>query len=197
MAVCLLLGGMVFVFRNVHSFLAVSQPVAAEVLVIEGWIPDYALRQCVPLIKSGKYRRVVTVGGPVSGIRPPAADDDTHAYVAARFLQKLKLGEPAVEMAPTKIAPRDRTFRCASDLEIWLRNQKLGPRAIDVATLGPHARRTRLLFEKALGDEVKVGVIALESAEYEADEWWRYSEGVREVISESTAYLYARLLFRP
>ncbi len=58
-----------------------------------------------------------------------------------------------------------------------------------------HARRTCLLFQKALGHDVAVGVIAVTNPDYDASHWWRYSEGVKDVFAESVAYIYARLLF--
>ena len=55
----------------------------------------------------------------------------------------------------------------------------------------------RLLFQKALGDGIKVGIIAVPNPDYDPKYWWRYSDGVREVIGESIAYIYARLFFWP
>ena len=69
--------------------------------------------------------------------------------------------------------------------------------AVNVLTEDVHARRTRLLFEMALGPGVKVGIIAVPNADYEAARWWRYSEGVRSVLGESIAYVYARFFFFP
>jgi hypothetical protein len=60
-----------------------------------------------------------------------------------------------------------------------------------------HARRTRLLFPKALGPDVEVGIIAVQTPDYDPKRWWRYSEGVRDVIGESIAYVYARFFFWP
>jgi len=60
-----------------------------------------------------------------------------------------------------------------------------------------HARRTRLLFEEALGKSITVGIIAVPNPDYDARRWWRYSDGVREVIGESIAYIYARFFFYP
>ncbi|MGA2556129.1 MAG: hypothetical protein ABSG04_07630, partial [Verrucomicrobiota bacterium] len=60
-----------------------------------------------------------------------------------------------------------------------------------------HARRSRLLFQKACGDDTKVGVIALDDVGYDPTHWWRTSEGVREVVGEGIAYLYARIVFHP
>lgn len=42
-----------------------------------------------------------------------------------------------------------------------------------------------------------MGVIAATPAEYDADNWWDWSSGVRAVVDETVAYLYARFLFNP
>jgi hypothetical protein len=52
-------------------------------------------------------------------------------------------------------------------------------------------------FKKALGKNVAVGVIAVPNPDYDARHWWSYSEGVKHVVSEATAYVYTTLLFYP
>jgi len=69
--------------------------------------------------------------------------------------------------------------------------------SINVLTEDAHARRTRLLYQKAFGKNVAVGVIAISNPDYDPKDWWRYSEGVREVIGESIAYIYAQFFFYP
>jgi uncharacterized SAM-binding protein YcdF (DUF218 family) len=68
---------------------------------------------------------------------------------------------------------------------------------IDVVTEDVHARRTRLLFQKAFGKDVQVGIIGVANVDYPANRWWHYSQGLKNVVSEFAAYLYARLLFFP
>ena len=182
---------------RVHPFLALNRPTKAEDLVVEGWIPEYALQKSVDEFQSHPYRRIFTSGGPVSAVGSPAADDDTYAYVAASRLRKLGLERSVVQMVPANATDRDRTYSSAVALRKWLNERGVSPHSINVVTLGVHARRTRLLYEKAFGDDVTVGVIAVEDREYNPRRWWRYSEGVREVISEGVAYLYARFLFHP
>ena len=63
--------------------------------------------------------------------------------------------------------------------------------------MGPHARRTRLLFQEAFGSKVAVGVIAVPDDAYDPRHWWRSSEGVRDVVGEAIAYVYARFFFYP
>ena len=65
-----------------------------------------------------------------------------------------------------------------------------------MVSLGVHARRSWFLFEKVFSS-VNVGVIAISPNEYDTSRWWLSSEGVRNVISESIAYLYARFIFSP
>jgi hypothetical protein len=180
---------------NVHPFLAVNHPVNCDDLVVEGWIPEYALQEIAELCKTHPYRRILTVGGPVSGSDSPAADDDTHAYVGASRLKKLGIDPQLVEMVPNTVRHRDRTYGSALALRKWLSGKGTLPAAMTVVTLGPHARRSRLLYEKAFGGGASIGILAIENREYDPHHWWRYSEGVKEVVSESAAYLYARFIF--
>ena len=92
---------------------------------------------------------------------------------------------------------RDRTYGSAVALRNWFRDHNMVVSGIDVVTEDVHARRTRLLFQKALGKDVQVGIIAVANVDYPANRWWHYSQGVKNVVSEFAAYLYARFLFFP
>jgi hypothetical protein len=78
-----------------------------------------------------------------------------------------------------------------------LSRQSVPVTALDVFSLGPHSRRTQLLFQEAFGDGIPVGVIAATNPGYDANEWWTSSSGVRTLVGETLAYLYARFLFHP
>ena len=56
-------------------------------------------------------------------------------------------------------------------------------------------RRTWLLFQDALGPEVKVGIISVSNPDNDPGYWRRYCYGVREVSSEALACPYAKFLF--
>src|SRR5690606_28482086 len=49
--------------------------------------------------------------------------------------------------------------------------------SVDVISIGVHARRSMNEFQKACGDEVEVGVIAIEDPEAPAENWWRMKAG--------------------
>lgn len=182
---------------GIHPFLAISQRTDTDVLVVEGWVHEYALRAAVDEFNAGSYRRVFTTGGPVTGLGRYVNDWQTSASVGADGLKRVGLPAEVLQMVPTREMNRDRTFASALALRNWLRDQGVTVRSVNVLTEDAHARRTRLLFQKAFGDQVAVGVIAAVNPDYDAKRWWRYSEGVREVFSEIVAYVYARLFFYP
>ena len=196
--------GVLFVFLaawsllwGIYSFLAVTHRVDANVLVIEGWVPDCVIRAGIEEFKTGSYQRVFSTGGPPEWSGAYTSDDDTTAIWGAGRLRRGGIASELVQMVPTRAVGRDRTYSSAVALRDWLREHSMSVQSINVMTEDVHARRTRLLFQKAFGDGVTVGIIAVPTPDYDSRRWWRYSEGVREVIGESIAYLYAKFLFIP
>jgi uncharacterized SAM-binding protein YcdF (DUF218 family) len=181
--------------RGVHPFLAVDAPVAARVMVVEGWIPMPALQAAAERFRAEGYETLCTVGGPIPG-EPCDSSRNDAVIVADQFLE---MGIPAekVHAVPSGAPERDRTYTSAAVLRGWFEQQGGLPVRINVVTQGAHSRRSRLLFQAAFGGEVEVGVISVPDPDYDATTWWNYSEGVKEVLSEGAAYLYARFLFHP
>ena len=124
-------------------------------------------------------------------------DYNTSAGVGAGRLKAAGLSPQFVQMVPSRINDRDRTYSAALALHNWFREHHAGVQSINVVTEDVHARRSRLLFQKAFGPGVKVGIISIPNPDYDSIHWWRYSEGVKEIISEGAAYIYARLFFYP
>jgi hypothetical protein len=60
-----------------------------------------------------------------------------------------------------------------------------------LASESPHLRRSALLFRRAFGGSVQIGTLPLPPIDYGPDDWFRCSAGVRSLLSESIAYLYA------
>jgi uncharacterized SAM-binding protein YcdF (DUF218 family) len=191
----LLVGALVF--KGVYPFLATTDRVNANILVVEGWIHEYGIRAAVKEFRSNHYEHVFATGGPVVGSGGYINDFYTSASVGADLLKKCGLPDQRVQMVPSRVMDRDRTYGSAVALRNWFRDHNMAVSSIDVVTEDLHARRTRLLFQKALGDKVAVGVIAIPNPDYDAKRWWRYSAGLKEVVSEAAAYVYARLLFYP
>jgi uncharacterized SAM-binding protein YcdF (DUF218 family) len=182
---------------GVDRFLAVTHRVDSHVLVVEGWIDGYAIQAAAAEFQAGAYQRVFTTGVPLAGSGGYTTDENTAAQAAARRLVAAGVPAGLITIVPSHVISRDRTYNSALALADWLRANGVTVRAVNVVTENFHARRTRLLFQEALGDETAVGIIAVPNPDYDSHRWWRYSEGVRDVIAEAAAYVYARFLFRP
>jgi len=180
---------------GIYPFLAITQRVNADVLVVEGWVHPYTSRASVEEFKSRSYQRAFTTGGPVAGKGGYINDFQTSASVGADLLKEAGLAAELVQMVPSHVIGRDRTYSSAMALRDWFREHDLKVRSLNIVTEGAHARRTRLLFEKALGPDVRIGVIAIPSPDYDAKHWWYYSEGVEEVVQEGIGYIYAKFFF--
>ena len=191
----LLFGAMVL--KGAYPFLAITHRVDANILVVEGWIHEYAIRAAVKEFQGNHYQRVFTTGGPVGGSGGYINDFYTSASVGADLLKKCGLPDERLQMVPSRVMDRDRTYGSAVALRNWFRDHNMVVSSIDVVTEDVHARRTRLLFQKALGKDIQVGIIAVANADYPANRWWHYSQGVKDVVSEFVAYLYSRLFFWP
>ncbi len=89
---------------------------------------------------------------------------------------------------------KDRTYASAVTFRQWLLNSNLKVQSINLYTFDVHARRSWLIFKEVLAPKIKTGVIAVKTRDYEPNNWWSSSEGVRSVISEAIAYIYARFL---
>ena len=186
-----------FAFLNIHPFLAVTYRVNTNILVVEGSMERYGIRGAAEEFKNGSYERIFTTGGPEDGIGGYVNDYYTSASVAAEGLKKFGIRDDLVQMVPSRVFARERTYSSAVALRDWFREHNISVHSINVLTEDAHARRTRLLYQKAFGKNVAVGVIAISNPDYDPKDWWRYSYGVREVIGESIAYIYAQFFFYP
>ena len=193
----LVVSGVLVWAYNVHPFLAQTKRVDTKVLVVEGWIRQFGLKAAVLEIQSGHYQKVYTTGGPIAGSDGATNDFNTAASVGAEWLVKAGVPADLVQMVPSHVAGRDRTYSAALALKEWFRTNNLTVTSVNVLTEDAHARRTRLLFQEAFGKTTEIGIIAVQNPDYDPDHWWRYSEGVREVLGESIAYIYANFLFHP
>jgi hypothetical protein len=185
------------VFVNIYPFLAVTHRVNTNVLVVEGWIPRYAIRKAAEEFRTDSYQRIFTTGGPVEGSDGYTNDYNTSASVGAEILKKFGVPDDLVQMVPSRVTARERTYSSAVALRDWFREHNAPVHSINVLTEDAHARRTCLLYHKAFGKSVTVGIIAVANPDYDSTQWWRYSDGVREVIGEAIAYIYARFFFYP
>jgi hypothetical protein len=188
----LLLALIIFLASSIHPFLAETDPVNGEVLIVEGWLPDYALGEALAVSRNREYPLMLTTGEPLPrGYHLSAYG--TYAELARAIMVESGAGSDSVIAVPSPAVRTDRTFASALAVRRWLSARGRLPQAVDVFSYGAHARRTRMLFQEVLGDSVRVGVFAGHDQGYNPDEWWATSRGFEDVVMETIGWAYASI----
>ena len=177
-----------------YPFLTVNNGGRGEVLVVEGWIGGRRVDEAAAAFTRGNYKCVVVVRDLYKGGDKWSSGRYTSDYVAADLVE-LGVPKESVHLLFCPVVRKDRTYHCALAVREWLDQNGLVIASLDVATLATHSRRSRLLYEKAFGPGVSIGAIAIEDPSYDPARWWASSAGVRDVLSEAIAYVYARVFF--
>lgn len=180
------------VFYSNH-YLSTNAPVKSKILVVEGWLPDYALEQAVDIFKNGKYQKLITTGGRLK-LGSYLKEYKDYAHLAKASLLAMGLDEEDVIAVQAPKVKRGRTYHSALALKEWMDENLAKPEDFNLLSLGPHTRRSLITFQKVFSDEVKIGSIAIVPEDYNTKYWFTSSEGVRNTIDEIIAYLYIVLL---
>ncbi len=185
-----------FIFTHLYPFLAVNSPIkTADILVVDGWISDYALEQAAIEFKNNSYQQLIAIGSPVDqGFY--LAEYKNFAEIAAATLNKLGVPKEKLVTVITPQVIKDRTHASAVALRQWILDANLRIESINLFTCDAHARRSWLIYKNIFAPTIKVGVIAAEPPNYDANKWWNSSEGVRVIMSETIAYIYALFFTR-
>jgi hypothetical protein len=186
--------GLIAGLHSLYSFLGITERIPCRILVVDGWLPTWDLERAAEEYTRGSYDLVLAVRGvaPLDSVDLDRPYDDYVSDILVRH------GVPRDRLHGV-IFPeqaRDRTFTSALAVGEWCRRRGIELKSLNLVTIGPHARRSRLLYRRALGGGVAIGVIGLPDPSYDAGHWWRSSEGVREVGFEGVAYFYV-LLWSP
>lgn len=181
--------------KGLYPFLAYSDRMPSRVLVVDGWLPTYLLQQAAAEYSRGKYDRMLTVQQtePYTSVELEKSRDNYVVEILVRH------GVPRESIAPILYpnTDRDRTYHSALAIKEWIHNNDMTLTSFNIVTVGPHARRSRLIYKRVFEKRFQIGVLGLTDPAYDAVHWWRSSEGVREVLFEGFAYLYVRLVPSP
>lgn len=181
---------------TIHPFLAQTKTIETKVMVVEGFIPDFALEATIAIFYDEQYDLMIITGKKKlkGSYLDKYKNDGQHA---AATLAKMEFDTTKIKIISVGDDIRkDRTYATAVAVEQWLEKSNMAL-SLNLVTLGCHGRRSRLLFDKAMGKGADVGIISINDIRYNPDRWWKSSMGFRSVINESVAYIYARFFFYP
>lgn len=188
----------VFIFMiRIYPFLAQQKSVQAKILVVEGFIPDYALEESMKIFQEGNYELMIITGKKrLKGSQLDQYEND--GIYSKVTLVKMGFNENMIQViALENDIKKDRTYASAKAVKKWITESGMDYKKLDLISISCHARRSRILFEKAFGKETEIGIIAIQNQTYNPKRWWRSSGGFKEVIIETIAWVYARFFFNP
>jgi|HubBroStandDraft_6_1064221.scaffolds.fasta_scaffold164774_2 hypothetical protein len=173
-----------------ESFFSLTRRVPPQVLVVEGWIGVDGIRAAAAEFERGGYQYIVATGGQTEDRQ----SSSNFAEMAGRELIRRGVPDDRIIMAPTGEIEHERTFKSA--VAAWRALQKRGicSKTVNVMTLGPHARRTRLVYAKVYAPSAQVGVIAWTPSDYEGGPWWRSNRRTKCFLKEIIGYPFEVLL---
>ncbi len=176
---------------TIHDFLAITHRVPADILVVEGWGYDSpAFEEAADEFKRGGYRVLLTVGGPAA-VGGKSSERVSYAVLAANRLQALGV-EPQsmIALSVPKVAYH-RTYSSALTVREWLKRSETPIKGMNVFTIGPHARKSLVLYRRALGRSYPVGVMAGTDQHYDPKRWWMSIRGIYVMARKAVGYVYA------
>ncbi len=194
--IILVLGPGFFLVRNAYSILAPVEKMKSDVLVLEGFASDYVMEEAIREFRKNNYSLLITTGTPLEFGHLLVAYKNT-ALLAAATLKKMGFDSTRLVSVATDNIQNDRTYNSALELKAWLKKNRPQTSAINLMTMSVHGARSQKLFQYALGNSIKVGIISLEGFYYGPNNWWKSSKGFREVMNEIFGYFYVCLFFKP
>jgi hypothetical protein len=183
------------VFNNVYSFLAVTDIVKADILVVEGYLPEHALKEVFKDYQRGDYSLLITIGGELESGHL-ISKHRNYAEFAASIFKRYGINVDAMKAVPANSAVKDNLYAPAISLKRWIKQSGLSIKAVNICSLALSARKARLIIQRTLGGKIKVGIISYESHAYGPENWWKSSIGLKTIIDEIVEYLYTLFFFR-
>jgi uncharacterized SAM-binding protein YcdF (DUF218 family) len=177
---------------NGEAFLSANCRLNAEVLVVEGWIGSDGVRAAATEFTRNGYQYIVATGGVPT---TEGWEKSGWSYAEGAYNELVRLGVPEQKIifAPSKSTEIQRTYESARAVAGVLAAKNIHPQAVNVFTLGPHLRRSCMVFSKVLGTMTKVGGIDWVPPDYFGIPWWRSSGRAKNLLGETTGYFYEAL----
>ncbi len=120
------------------------------------------------------------------------------AELSRASLIKMGIPQSRIVAVPAPGVPRDRSYTSAVAFSQWLElyDPAYPVRSANLLSESVHARRSWMLFKRALAGKLDLGVISVPSTDYDADRWWTGSEGFKRVLFEAIGWVYVQVFNR-
>lgn len=155
--------------------LVINDPLQkADMIIVLGGGNGDRERTGARLYKEGYAPLVVTTGEP---LKIPSIDDTPFAKFSADYLKKLGVPETAILQLP------ESTSTC-DDARLTLASLPLGSKRIIVVSDPFHTRRSQMIFNGRLKNQVEVIMAAASPSWFDPSRWWMRENSIIAVGSE-------------
>ncbi len=187
------IGFIYFLIYNAYSFLSPQNKVESKILVVEGWLNDYALEETLVIFRKGEYEHLLISGGPLN-TGYVIMNYRSTAEVSYQTLLEFGASPDSMTIVDRKLVWRDRTYHSALEVAKYLAEELPKVSSFNLVSLGTHSRRSWMLFQKAM-PEFEIGIISIKDQLYDSHRWWENSKGFRSVVTEAIGYFYVLFFF--
>ncbi len=165
-------------------------------MVIEGFVPSYALEDALETYRSDGYKRLIVTGIAITKYECTSVFTNT-AEATIHAIRQLGFTDSIYSARIPDNVYVDRTYHTAIATGILFEEHPEWPKSMNIFSIGVHARRSRMMFKEACGSEFNIGIIAYPDRSFNPDKWWKNSKGFRNVSNEFAATLFVSLFFHP
>ncbi len=181
---------------GIVKFLSLNDPVESKTMVLEGWVPTYAVKDAMKYFRDNEYERLIITGIPIVNYEfiAPYKNTAEATLLAVRYYgynDTVYLAE-----IPTTVLV-DRTYNTAVETKLLFDSNPDWPKSMNIYSVGVHARRTYTMFRNAFGNTYNIGVLSQRDRTFDPMSWWKSSKGFRNVSNEFIATLYVMAFFHP
>lgn len=183
--------------RNIVPFLSVENTIDAKIMVVEGYVPDYAYPGIIDIFHEKGYKLIVTAGTSfdqghyIAGVK-------TAAGLIRNSLINLGLDSSRVVAVP--VPPevfKDRTWHSALYSYHYIRKHYPEAKRVNIVSTGVHSRRSKVLFDMVYEPEIELGNIVVHQPSVPERGWYKSSRGFKTVVNETISYFYVKFFFWP
>ncbi len=113
----------------------------------------------------------------------------SHSDYSACILKVLGFKDSVIAITALN-ANISRTYSSALYFKKWYMGSPFKGRYVNIVSVGLHTRRTWMVYKKVLGRDTDVGVILIDSEEYNKYNWWKSLAGIKDTVCEMASYIY-------
>lgn len=180
----------------VYNFLFLNKATSSKTMILEGWVPTYALQKVIKEYEDGEYENLIVTGIPITQYEY-ASDFSYTSQATVKALKHFGFADTIYEADISTNIYKDRTYTTALVATKMFRQHPEWEKSFNIYSMGVHSRRSRLLFKKAFSDDYEIGIIAQSDRAFIGEKWWTSSIGFRNISNETLAYFYNLFFFHP